>query len=62
MNYNETISIQSLPLYFLEPNTRLSLKNDTSHIFGDYIINTLSFSFDVSSTLTINASRVVTKI
>ena len=62
VSYNETISIQTLPLYFLEPNTRLSLRNDISNIFGDYIINTLSFSFDVSSTLTINASRVLEKI
>ena len=60
--YNETISLQTLPIYYLEPNTRITVKNAESNIYGDYLINTLSFTLDNSSTLTINAVRVPEKI
>ena len=62
VSYNETISIQCLPMYFLEPNIRITLFDETSNISGDYIINTMSYSFDISSTLTLNATRVLEKI
>lgn len=60
--YNENISLQTLPIYHLEPNTRITVKNAESNIYGDYLINSLSFALDNSSTLTINATRVPEKI
>ena len=59
VSYNETVSIQCLPMYFLEPNSRITLFDEASNISGDYIINTMSYSFDISSTLTLNATRVL---
>lgn len=61
-NYNESISIQTVPLYFLEPNTRISINNPNSAIIGDYIINSMSFSLDSEGLLTINASKAVEKV
>ena len=61
-SYNETVSLQTLPIYHLQPNTRIEINDDKSNIYGDYIINSLSFSFDENSLLTINASRVLEKI
>ena len=60
--YNETISLQTLPIYHLEPNTRITINNTESNIFGDYMIQSLSFSLDNSSSLTINAIKVPDKI
>jgi len=60
--YNESISIQTLPVYHLEPNTRITVKNKESNIYGDYMIESLSFTFDNSSMLTINATRAPEKI
>lgn len=60
--YNESISIQTLPIYHLEPNTRITVKNKESNIYGDYMIESLSFTFDNSSMLTINATRAPEKI
>ncbi len=61
-NYNESISLQTVPLYFLEPNTRISINNPNSAITGDYIINSMSFSLDNEGLLTINASKAVEKV
>lgn len=61
-NYNESISLQTIPLYFLEPNTRISINNPNSAMTGDYIINSMSFSLDNEGLLIINASKAVQKI
>lgn len=61
-SYNETISLQTLPLFFLQPNTRITVFDEESHIYGDYLINSLSFAIGNNSTLTINATRALEKI
>ena len=61
-NYNESISLQTIPLYFLQPNTRILVNNPNSDISGDYLINSLSFSLNNDGLLTINASKAVEKI
>ena len=60
--YNESISIQCLPIYHFEPNTRITVKNAESDIYGDYIIQSLSFTLDNASMLTINATKAPEKI
>ena len=60
--YNESISLQTIPIYYLEPNTRITVNNTESNIYGDYMIESLSFTLDNSSMLTINATRVPDKI
>lgn len=61
-NYNNSITLQTVPLYFLEPNTRITVNNPNSDINGDYLINSMSFSLDNEGLLTINASKAVEKI
>jgi hypothetical protein len=36
--YNETITLNSIPIYYLEPNTRITVYDSTSNINGEYII------------------------
>ena len=59
---NNTISITSLPLYYLEPNTRITVEDDPAGIYGDYIIQSISLPLDISSTMTINAYKALQKI
>lgn len=61
-NYNNTVTIQTVPLYFLEPNTRIHINNPASDIKGDYLINSLSFALDNEGLLTINASQAVERV
>ena len=59
---NNTISLTTLPLYYLDPNTRITIEDAPSGIYGDYIIQSLSIPFDVSSTMSINAYKALQKI
>ena len=38
VNYVENITITSIPIYHLEPNTRITVKCPEAQIDGDYLI------------------------
>ena len=61
-SYNESIQISTLPLYHLEPNTRISVVDPDSDIYGDYMINTISLPFDINGTSSISAVRHIEKM
>ena len=61
-NMNNPISISCLPIYYLEPNTRITVEDKPSGIYGDYIIQSISLPLDVSSTMSINAYKALQKI
>lgn len=61
-SYNESISITCLPLYFLQPNTRIKVQDLDSEIFGQYMIDSISFGLDQSGSMSINCTRALEKI
>lgn len=62
-SYNQNISISCLPLYFLEPNTRISVTDLDSDIYGDYMISNINFSISPTDiSMNINATRALEKI
>ena len=61
-SYNESIAITTIPIYHLEPNTRIGVTDVDSDIYGDYMINTISLSLSHSGTSSINATRPLEKM
>lgn len=59
---NETISITALPLYYLEPNTRITVSDEASGINGDYMIRSINLPLTVEGTMTISAYKCLQKI
>ena len=60
--YNESISLQILPIYHLEPNTRITVFDPQSNIKGDYIINTISLPLTLNGIMMISAVKVLERI
>lgn len=60
--YNESIQIQGLPLYHLEPNTRITIRDVNSDIYGDYMINSISLPLTPNGTMSISATRATEKL
>ena len=58
-NYNESITLTTLPIYYLEPNTRITVEDEKSSIHGDYIIKTISRPFDCNGTMQITATKAL---
>lgn len=58
----ESITISALPIYSLEPNTRIFVRDDKSGINGEYIVSKINFPLDANGTMSINATKVVDRI
>ena len=58
-NYNETASITMMPVYYLEPNIRITARDAESGISGDYMINSFSLPLDTSGTMTLSCTKAI---
>lgn len=61
-SYNESITISAIPIFYLEPNTRITVRDVISGIYGDYMINNISLPLDISSTMTLSCTRALERI
>jgi len=61
-NMNNSITITSMPIYYLEPNTRITVEDPPAGIYGDYIIKSISIPLDINSQMSITASKALQKI
>jgi len=58
-NYNEQISLTMIPIYYLEPNIRITVQDEKSGIYGDYMIKSISLPLDTNSTMNLSCTRVL---
>jgi|GEM_PF-1537477 len=58
----ESITVNALPVYYLEPNTRIFVKDENSGIEGEYIINRISIPLQYQGTMSISATKVVERL
>ena len=61
-NYNNSISMSCIPIYHLEPNTRITVKSEVNHIYGDYLISSFSIPLTVSGNMNISATKCTQKL
>ena len=61
-NYNEAVTIQAIPMYYLEPNIRIGIFNLDSGINGDYMIKSISLPLSPNGTMSVSAVRALDKI
>ena len=61
-NYNEQISLTMIPIYYLEPNIRITVKDQQSDILGDYMINNISLPLDVNGTMSLSCSKATERV
>ena len=60
--YNEQISLTTLPIYYFEPNTRITVEDADSGISGDYMIKSISLPLDANGMMTLSCSRALERI
>lgn len=61
-SYNESINFSALPIYYLEPNTRITVNSPDVKISGDYIISTISRPFDANGMMSVQATRALERL
>lgn len=58
----ESITIQSIPIYYLQPNVRIFVQDNISKIQGEYIINKLTIPLAYDGVMSITATKAPERI
>lgn len=58
----DSVNISTIPIYYLEPNTRIAVRDDNSKINGEYLINRISIPLTYNGTMTITASKAPERV
>ena len=61
-DYNSAITFSCMPIFYLEPNTRITVRDKKSGIYGDYIINRITRPLGAKGTMNITATKALERI
>ena len=53
----ENVTITALPIYHLQPNTRIYVQDKTTNINGEYIVNKITLPLTYNGTMSVNANK-----
>lgn len=60
--YNESISLTTVPIYHLEPNTRIYVTDPDTGVNGYYILKTFSVPLTVGSTMSSSCQKAIERV
>lgn len=60
--YQDTITINCLPIYYLEPNNRIRAVDNNTGICGEYVIKSLSISLSYDGMMSVQANKAADRI
>ena len=58
----ESVSLTSVPIYYLEPNTRIYIKDEKTNIDGDYLLSKVTIPLGYSGTMSLSATKVIRQL
>lgn len=58
----DNITLNTVPIYYLEPNTRIRLYNKETNIDGDYIVSKLTITLGAGKAMSISASKAPSRL
>lgn len=53
----ESISLSTIPVYYLQPNTRIFVRDDTSNVNGEYIVSKITIPLQYNGVMSITATK-----
>ena len=56
-NYQKTLSLTSLPVFYLEPNSRVTINDKSTNTYGSFVIKTISIPLGPGSMMATTASE-----
>lgn len=58
----DSVNISAIPIYYLESNVRISVRDDNSKINGEYLVSRISMPLTYNGMMTITASKAPQRI
>lgn len=59
---SESVSLTSVPIYYLQPNTRIYIKDEKVNIDGDYLLNKITIPLSYNGTMSLSATKVIKQL
>ena len=59
--YQKQINLNSIPVFYLEPNSRITIQDPVTNVYGDYIIESISLTLGPGANMAITATEAVTQ-
>lgn len=59
---SKEISLNTIPIYYLEPNTKIFIYDEKSHINNECVINKISNQLTINGTMNISANKINKRI
>ena len=59
---NESVTLTAIPIYHLQPNTRIFVKDNETGINGEYIVSKVTIPLTYNGTTSITATKAVDRI
>lgn len=53
----DQVTLQSIPIYYLEPNHHIYIKDNESHIDGEYVVDKITIPLNYKKTMSITATK-----
>lgn len=57
--YQKSVSITALPVFYLEPNSRVNLNDETTNTYGDYNISSINLTLGAGNTMTVGCNQAL---
>lgn len=57
--YQNSVSITGLPVFYLEPNSRIELNDASTNTYGDYNLNTISIPLGPGNAMTVSCNQSI---
>lgn len=59
---NENTTLTTVPIYYIEPNVRVAIKDKESKVNGEYLINKITLPLTYNGTMSLNVVKIVDDI
>lgn len=57
--YQKSLSLTALPVFYLQPNTRVTISDTTTNTYGDFMVSTISIPLGAGNSMAISCSQCI---
>ena len=57
--YQKTISMTTIPVFYLEPNSRITVADKTTYTFGDFVIQNISLTLGPGANMSVSTVETI---
>ena len=58
----ESVSLNTIPIYYLQPNTKILIRDDNSKINGEYNVTRFTIPLTFNGTMSISATKIADRL